>query len=373
MTWLPPILLAAGISLASFDNTDAPRMMLRGAQIPGAISQGSASAGPPQISKPARRSLERSLDWLAKAQQETGDGSFPRGAGKQLKYAPVAITALGSLALMAGGSSPSQGPHHKAVSRAIDYLLQHTDLSPASPTHGFISAGGDETSLMHGHGFATFALAEAYGMSPKAGRIHTALKAAIGLIENTQGSAGGWFYKPTRQSEHEGSLTVCMLQALRAAREGGIAVDAGVIKRAVGYLERSQLEDGSFAYQIGSTNSTVALSAAAISALNATGEYGGTAIARGVDSIFRDLAKREEDGETSRFPYYERFYMAQALWQHQDTALMTRWYPSEEKHLLRTQEQNGSWFDPRFGRAYATSMNALVLAMPDSLLPAFQR
>jgi len=325
------------------------------------------------LSPAGRRAHARALDWLAKAQAETGDGSFPRGEGKDLEYAPVAITALGSLALMAGGSSPSQGPHAKEVARAIDYLLQHTDLAPESPTRGFISAGGDATSLMHGHGFAAFALAEALGMSPKNARIRTALVAAVDLIERTQGSAGGWYYKPTRQSEHEGSLTVCMLQALRASREAGIEIDPKVIERAIGYLEKSQLEDGSFAYQIGSTDASVALTAAAISSLNQTGEYGSKRIARGVDAIFRDLAEREQEGTRARFPYYERFYLAQAFWQHQDESLFERWFPDAEKALLRTQEEDGAWFDPRFGFAYATAMNALVLSMPGSLLPAFQR
>ncbi len=366
LTFLATPLLVGGTALAACD--DGPKKAGQEPALP-AVQELPLTS----INAPARRALERSLAWLAHSQAETGDGSFPRGVGEDLEYAPVAITALGTLALMAGGSSPSQGPHHKAVARAVDYLLLHTDLSPASPTRGFISAGGDETSLMHGHGFATLALAEALGMSPKGTRIRAALEAAVALIQRTQGSAGGWFYKPKRQSEHEGSLTVCMLQALRAAREAGVAVDAKIIARAVGYLEKSQLEDGSFAYQIGSSRSSVALTAAAISSLNATGEYGGKAIARGVDAIFKGLAQRDEDGETSRFPFYERLYLAQAFWQHQDTALFRRWYPDAEKLMLRTQDQNGSWFDPRFGRAYATAMNALVLAMPDSLLPAFQR
>ncbi|MDF1799852.1 MAG: hypothetical protein P1V81_11800 [Planctomycetota bacterium] len=317
--------------------------------------------------------LGRGLEFLAKQQLTTGDGSFPRGDGEGLEFAPVAITALGSLALMAGGSSPTQGPHHKAVARAIDYLLLHTDLSPASATRGFISAGGDETSLMHGHGFATLALAEAYGMSPRGERIKTALVAAVDLIERTQGAQGGWFYKPERQSEHEGSLTVCLVQALRAAREAGIKVDKEVIVRADGYLERSQAEDGSYAYQIGSPRTSVALTAAAISSLNATGKYTGKAIAGGIDAIWRDLAEREAEGGRSRFPFYERLYLAQAFWQHQDETHFERWYAPEVKTMLRSQDQDGSWFDGRFGSSYATAMICLVLAMPDSLLPAFQR
>ena len=327
----------------------------------------------PGPNAPEVLALKRGLDWLATQQAKTGDGSFPRGEGKDIKYAPVAITALGALALMAGGSTASQGPHHVQVARAIDYLLVHTDLSPASPHHGFISAGGDETSLMHGHGFATLALAEAYGMSPKGEHIATALKAAIALIERTQGTAGAWFYKPERQSEHEGSLTVCMVQALRAAKEAGLHVDATVIAKADGYLERSQTKDGSFAYHIGSPRTSVALTAAAISALNATGTYTGESLSRATDAIWRDLAKRAQGGEPSRFPYYERFYLAQAFWQSADETHYKRWFPTERTQILRTQNKDGSWADTPFGVAYATSMNCLVLAIPGSLLPAFQR
>jgi hypothetical protein len=246
-------------------------------------------------------------------------------------------------------------------------------LSPASKHHGFISAGGDETSLMHGHGFATLVLAEALGMSPKGERIKKALKAAVALIERTQGTAGAWFYKPERQSEHEGSLTVCMVQALRAAREAGVHVDPTVIAKADGYLERSQAEDGSFAYQIGSPLTSVALTAAAISALNATGKYSGEVISKGVDSIWRGLGKRDQDQELSRFPFYERFYLAQAFWQAADETHFKRWFPGERIDLLRSQDKDGSWGGTMFGKAYATSMNCLVLSIPGSLLPAFQR
>jgi hypothetical protein len=353
---------------------DGQQTTVTGGQDP--IGQGTGkepSLFQPGPNAPEVLALKRGLAWLASEQAKTGDGSFPRGAGKDLKYAPVAITALGALALMAGGSSSSQGPHHVQVGRAIDYLLVHTDLSPASRHHGFISAGGDETSLMHGHGFATLALAEAFGMSPNGERISKALKAAVALIERTQGTAGAWFYKPERQSEHEGSLTVCMVQALRAAHEAGVHVDPEVIAKADGYLERSQTEDGSFAYMIGSPQTSVALTAAAISALNATGKYSGQVISRGMDAIWRGLATREQDGELSRFPFYERFYLAQALWQSADESNFERWFPGERKQLLRTQDKDGSWGETAFGQAYATSMNCLVLAIPGSLLPAFQR
>ena len=67
---------------------------LRDATAP--TGQAPATSGLVPTRTPARRALTRALTWLATAQKETGDGSFPRGEGKDLEYAPVAITALGA-------------------------------------------------------------------------------------------------------------------------------------------------------------------------------------------------------------------------------------------------------------------------------------
>jgi hypothetical protein len=41
--------------------------------------------------------------------------------------------------------------------------------------------------------------------------------------------------------------------------------------------------------------------------------------------------------------------------------------------VLGAQRDDGSWGDARFGDVYATAMNCLVLAVPEGLLPIFQR
>ena len=76
---------------------------------------------------------------------------------------------------------------------------------------------------------------------------------------------------------------------------------------------------------------------------------------------------------TPIFPIYERLYLAQAYWQHPDRTLFERWFAAERDRLLTTQETSGAWMDSRFGATYATATNALVLALPESLLPIFQR
>ena len=136
---------------------------------------------PTSFDEARARAIDRGLAWLAEAQGGNPDGSFPQGQAEQ--WAPVGVTALGALAFMAGGNSPGRGPHGRAAGLALDYLLAHVDLAQGSEEYGYISNQGDMVSRMHGHGFATLALAEAYGMAPRNERLKQALTAAVGVIE----------------------------------------------------------------------------------------------------------------------------------------------------------------------------------------------
>jgi hypothetical protein len=275
---------------------------------------------------------------------------------------------------MAGGSSPGRGPHGAALERTIDYLLDHADLTPESPHKGYIVTRSDRLSRTHGHGYATLALAEAYGMSShRVDRLAKVLSAAVRLIEGSQGAEGGWYYEPEVSANHEGSVTVCLVQALRAARNAGIKVDRDVIRKAEGYVIRLQKDDGTFRYMLDLDRSSIALTAACIGTLNMAGRYDDTVIQRGMDAIWRGLALRREEGGKADYPFYERFYLAQALWQLSDRSLFDRWFEEERARLLKSQRRDGSWDSPRYGDCYATAINCLVLAIPEGLLPIFQR
>ncbi|MAF66290.1 MAG: prenyltransferase [Planctomycetes bacterium] len=329
----------------------------------------------------AGAAAERALDWLAARQAEELDGSQPPIGAE--KYAPVALTALSALAYLSAGNAPERGPHGHSLARSIDYLLAHVDRLDESPERGYVSDERDRTSHMHGHGFATLALAEAYSCSPKTARgrrIEEALRFAVERIEASQGVDGGWYYQPRPDVLHENSVTICVVQALRAAKGAGIQVRPETIARAVDYVKRSQKEDGSFRYALGREDSSVALTAAAISTLNATGIYAGKEVAAGYDFVARELAARALTRERSElsalappFPFYERLYLAQALWQHTERERFERWAGAERARLLTDQRPDGSWGGSSFGDSYATAVNVLFLTLPQGLLPIFQR
>ena len=323
--------------------------------------------------------FERGLQWLASRQEANLDGSMPIGA-KDTQPVPIAATALGALAMMAGGSAYERGPYGSNVARAIDYLVVHTTLDPSHPAFGYIGRSAAKQAVkMHSFGFAALALAQAYSTSPRSehGRLlGRALEASVRLIERTQGKEGAWYYEPKRMVFHEGSVTIALVQVLRAARNSGIRVDATVIARAEEYVQKSQVDDGLFAYQLGDpdAHTSVALTAAALCTLYSVGEYASETVDRGLDAISRELALRDlGEGTPARFPYYERLYLAQALWQHADPQHFERWSEVEFRRVLAEQEPDGRWRDTRHGDGYATAVNCLVLAMSEELLPIFQR
>jgi hypothetical protein len=325
---------------------------------------------PPSAADVARRAaIERGLAWLARAQGH--DGSFPKPTGPEAQHAPIGIAALGALAFLAGGSSPGRGPYGRETQALVEYLLNHVDLAPKSPRYGYCSEQGDPMSRMHGHGFATLALAEAFGMGPPDPRLERALVAAVGCIERSQSPEGGWYYEP-RPVGHEGSVTICLVQALRAAKNAGIRVDPAVVHRAEEYVLALRNEQGLFRYQLGSDASSIALTAAAIATLNAAGTYDDRVIKDAVDVVWRELVNRD-DRESEKFPYYERLYLAQAFYQLADRSHFERWFATESERVLAAQTAEGNWRDATYGDAYATASTVLVLALPDGLLPIFQR
>ncbi len=388
------LLLLLAAPLARAEREDATTPAVRTPRIEVArVAQGTRASDAPLAPAPraredeaARAAFERALQFLAAAERSGGDGALPTSGAHFA--APIAVSALAALAWMSGGNTPERGPQGLELAASVDWLVAHTDLADPANASGYVGSTSDLVSRMHGHGFATLALAQAWCMSPttaRGARVHAALEAAVRCIERSQGIEGGWWYQPQKGLNHEGSITIAAVQALRAAREAGLRVEPLVIARATDYVARSQKDDGSFRYALGDEHSSVALTAAAISTLNAAGTYDNRVIRNGYDFLVRELAAREQagvwgaeasdpkDGQHVSCPFYERLYLAQAFWQAQDRSLFETWYGRERQRVLGSQETDGSWKDERYGTCYATAMNALFLALPEGLLPIFQR
>ena len=332
------------------------------------------------ITPQVHTAVARGLDYLIRHQNLSSSvaedhGSFTDRAGR--KYS-IATTSFACLSLLANGNLPNRGRYGGNLAYGLEFLLRCVN------PNGYVSRLGDD-SRMHGHGFAVLVLAEIYGMSPNrkdAQIIFKKLKKATELILQSQTPDGGWGYLPT-DNFHEGSMTVCQLQALRASRNVGIRVPKKNIKLAIEYLRKSANPDGTFKYRLGmnTQRQSFPLTAAGVSSLNATGEYESKEVKRGLNFMMQYLPPwGKQDRYYRAFYYYGQFYAAQAMYHaHQPEKHWNRWYPAVRDDLLKKQDAGGAWGKStsrgysRFGSVYATSIATLILQIPYNYLPIFQK
>jgi prenyltransferase beta subunit len=318
----------------------------------------SSCRGEELIGSARRQAVRRGLERLVADQHD--DGSFGSGHLR----GNVAITAFGASALVASGSTPGRGPYGDRIDRAIDYLISH-----AQPSGFIVNAKAASHGPMYGHGFATLFLAEMLGEARQP-KLREVVGRAVELILRCQNEAGGWRYQPVR-GDADISVTTCQVMALRAAHNGGIDVPASAINRAVDYIKGRQNPDGGFKYSLDGTEpSLFPRSAAAISSLYCAGIYDGPVVERGLGYLEKFRPKPGKIDEMTHY-YYGQYYAMGLFWQTGPEA-GREWYVATSDDLLARQNPDGSWSSV-YTDAYATAIACIILQMPESPLPIFQR
>jgi hypothetical protein len=140
---------------------------------------------------------------------------------------------------------PRLGEHGDArtlpqqVDTGLSWLLDRV-APPTAAQPGYIHEEGNDVERMHATGSPRSRSRKPTGCLLRTEReIATALVAAVACIERGQSTEGGWYYYPVSTSSHEGSVTICVVQALRAAKDAGILVDSARIRARVDYVKRA--------------------------------------------------------------------------------------------------------------------------------------
>jgi hypothetical protein len=313
------------------------------------------------------QAIRRGLDWLARHQYTSG------AIGSTCQ---VAFTGLAGLAFLASNSTPVRGPYAKNVRRCLQFILKCCSRSGYINEAAGRGLGG---SGMHGHGYATWFLAELYGMCGDMvdlgdESVRERLQKAVAIIEQSQDPNGGWTYEPLPNG-HEGSVTITQVQALRSARNAGIAVNKRVIDKGIDYIRRSSYPDGTIAYSLGSRGSggTYALTAAGMCVFAMYGLYDVPEVKRGMSALMDFLTGRR--GRGGHHDYYAHLYAGQACFfaKRREPVFWTRGYAVVRNELLQSQNrQTGGWEQDGYGGAFGTSCATLVLQIPFRYLPIFQ-
>jgi hypothetical protein len=361
------VLGAAGTALA-FPGEGGREAMPDGSQARGMVTDGCESA------------VQRGLEHLARCQ--SGEGWWGTGA----YTANVAVTSLGALAMMAGGSQPGRGKYGENVRRALRWVLARGSGPRAGMgmqyPDGFLfnSGHGGQQGPMYSHGFGTLFLGELCGMLPdqaEGDKVRQALSKAVGIIIKSQNHQGGWRYNP-QPFDADISVTVCQIMALRSARNAGVFVPVSTVKRCIDYVKNSQGGDGSFVYQLnngrgfpGGMGGGFARTAAGLSALYSAGIYSGDAIQRGLDYLSRNRPQRFARQAADMHYFYGHYYAVQVMW----TAggqYWADWFPYIRDELIAHQNGDGSWSDMLCSQ-YGTAMACIILQVPNNYLPILQK
>lgn len=290
----------------------------------------------------------KGLDYLVNAQAKSGawaDSSYGNNVG---------VVGLAVLAMLAHGDDPNYGPYSEPIRKGLDFIL-----NSASRTTGYIGTS------MYNHGFATLALAEAYG-NVNDPRIGPALKKAVDLILTSQSrnDFNAWRYSPESR-DADTTVSGAQLVALLAARNAGIAVPEKAIRNALRFYQQCQSGDGGFGYtDAGGSNGARTAIAALVFALareKNTTEF---------KSAFRYLKQSGAQEEEGR-PYYFMYYAAQALF-HADMNTWKQWNNGLVDRLRLMQNGDGSWHGSH-GPVFSTASALLALALNYRFLPIYER
>lgn len=332
--------------------------------------------------------VERGLRWLADRQLPGGgwvgivghkmeddylelSNSLPVALQRAQDHGHMGVTALCGMAFLAAGHLPDRGEHRATVARAIDYVVAN------ARENGYLSDSG---TRMYSHAFATLFLAEVHGMAGGA-PVRATLERAVNLITDCQNQYGGWRYNPFDR-EIDLSVTVCQVQALRAARNIGIRVPLSTIDRAVAYVKRSRVANGRnrglFYYKIEGRGAYTkpreyAINAAALTALAAAGVFDEDLTDPALEFLVREYGEIADYYGPHFYFWYGNYYAAQALYQSGGDRFR-RFYDRLMHDLLQGQLPAGNWRNSVGpGDEFSTAMACILLSMPKQYLPIFQR
>ena len=318
----------------------------------GLLADGTGGTGGRAFEDPIPREVEllyrRGLNYLTTSQTVTGAWPAPDGE-------KAGVVGLAILAMLAHGDDVNVGEYSRSIQHAREFLLARINGES-----GYIG------SSMYNHGFATLALAEAYG-TVEDNRIGPALKRAVDLILLAQkkNTAGGWRYNPNR-TDADITVSGAQMVALLAARNAGIEVPESAVQAGLELIKKCQSADGSFGYTPGSAGGNSPRAAIAVLAFALAQSKDSPTFAAGA----RFIQNRSVWDDRSYY-FYFLYYLSQALF-HSDMDVWQEWNARNIKNLTAEQNLDGSW-SGRHGQTFATTTALLSLALNYRFLPIYER
>ena len=300
------------------------------------------------------QSYRRGITYLSSSQNEDGYW-FGNSYGSE-----PGVVGLAIVAILAHGDDPNFGPHASTIKKGLSYIMSKTNKDT-----GYIG------SSMYNHGFATLALAEAYGVVADP-RLGPALRKAVDLILNSQkkNPKGAWRYSP-ESKDADVTVSGAQMVALFAARNAGLGIPNQAIEKGKEFMLKCQSSNGGFGYT-SSSSPNAPRSAIGCLTLALNKDKDTKAYEKACEYIFS-----QEGSSLSHYRFYNLYYTSQAVF-HASPEKWREWNANNINRLLPSQNKDsgskdyGSW-SGNYGKTFSTSAALLSLALNYRFLPIYER
>lgn len=327
------------------------------------------------------RAVELGLGWLADHQESDGRWSSQNsGGGREDRVlgedrggagsnADNGITALATLAFLAGGESHLEGRYQTEVLRGLEFLVKQ------QKPNGDLSGDAKLFAKMYCHSMSLLALSEALAMTGDqrlAGAVRKGVSYSINAQDRRQ---GGWRYAPGDSGDM--SQFGWQVLALHSARIGGILVPDNTFELMKGFLDScsSGQHQGLASYRPGQGASSPMTAEALLCRYILNKSVGPDTL----DEARRQMETNLPSEEQVNLYYW--YYGTLAMYQAGGSG-WERWNKALKRSLLALQNRDGddagSWpangtWGGYGGQVYSTAIATLSLEVYYRYLPVYQQ
>ena len=299
------------------------------------------------------------LNWIAIHQSPDGSWSFNHRKGPcqgrcgnsgKMENGDIAATAIALLPFLGAGQTHLQGNYKKNVQAGLYYLVSRMKVGPD---------GGDlsyDQGVMYGHGLASIALCEAYGMTKDTGLAEPASTPLNFIVYAQDPVGGGWRYTPHQPGDT--SVLGWQLMALKSAHMAYLNVPPKTIKGAVNFLNSVQGESGTTYGYVNPGKGPATTAIGLLCRMYLGWKHDEPALEHGVELL-------SAHGPSPNNMYFN--YYATQVMHHYEGDQWTKWNNKMRDFLVNSQgrqgHERGSWYlggdhsSEMGGALYTTAMS----------------
>jgi hypothetical protein len=310
-----------------------------------------------------QNSVLNALRWLAKVQRDNGSWEDN-----------PAHSGLALLCFLAHGETPLSEEFGLTVQKSMQWLSSSMKEGIPCATDGH----------QYGHAIATYALAEAFGMT-QIPFLQTSMEYGLETIIQGQQPGGGFDYNYKKGPRWDLSYAGWNFQALKAGLVAGSANEGipRAIEKGITFMKQSTYKNGKFGYS--SPGSGKNMTGVGTLCLQLLGEKRSVEVQGGLETISDERYQLWEgvaqDWEKIAHPLYGFYYDTQAVFHNQGPD-WDRWNKAFQKVLVDGQHREGYWTTQEAshglggpslqGKILSTTLCLLQLEVYYRYLPTFK-